>query len=341
MVAYGRIGRGRDCVDRLGADEVVNVEHVRVFGVLRPRRGPEAALHLRALRLQLREARAVEYLFELLISELRVGDGRAPEQGFEPLGLFGRRGVTHLVFEVRVNGRVHARDEEARDRSDVVNVLPFGRAPFEALDESLRDLLVVLYREDHRDVDVDAAIDRLLDGGNPLLRGGDFYHHVLAAEPLEQTRRLVNRLPSLVSEAGVDFEADVAVESVRALVDGEQDVGGVSDVLRHEVFVNLRDALARLHEAAQLLVVVGRAGDGLLEDGRIRGDAAQVVLLDLLLQVAGRNHRAANVVVPDGLAELHDFSQAVRHLSPSRRNLGRASRLARFGTAGREIELSN
>ena len=159
MVAYGRVGRGRDGVDGFGADEVVNVEHVGVFRVLRARRGPEAALHLRAFRLQIREARAVEYLFELPVGELRVADRRATAHGFEPLLLFGRRGVAGLVFEVCVNRRVNARDEEARDRRDVVNALAFRRAPFQTFDESLGDLFVVLNREDHRDVDVDAAVD--------------------------------------------------------------------------------------------------------------------------------------------------------------------------------------
>jgi hypothetical protein len=299
VVADGRVGRGRDGVDRLGADEVIDVKHVGVVGVLRPRRGPEAPLHLRALRLQRREALAVEYLLELLVGELRVGDGRPAAEAFEPLLLFGRRGVPRLVFEVGVDGRVHARDEEAGDRGDAVDVLPLGRAPFEPPDEGFRHLLVVLDGEDHRDVDVDAAVGRLLDGRQSLLRRGDFNHHVLAPDALEQPRGLVYRPLRVVGELGADFEADVAVEPAGLVVDRLQGVGGVGDVFDDEVFVNLAHALARLDEPAQLLVVVGRAGDGLLEDGRVRGDAAQVVLLDLLPQVAGREHGAADVVVPD------------------------------------------
>src|SRR5207237_5516081 len=93
VVAYGRVSRGRDGVDGLGADEVVNVEHVGVFRVLRARRGPEAALHLRAFGFQFGEALAVEDLFELPVCELRVAGCRVTAPVSRPSLLFVRWGL--------------------------------------------------------------------------------------------------------------------------------------------------------------------------------------------------------------------------------------------------------
>src|SRR5437763_15850324 len=95
--------------------------------------------------------------------------------------------MTSAVFEVRVNRRVNARDEETGDRRDVVNRLAFRIAPLKSFDESLRDLLVVRNGEDHRDVDIDAAINGLFNRGQAFLRGWNLYHHVAAIEALEQT----------------------------------------------------------------------------------------------------------------------------------------------------------
>ena len=93
--------------------------------------------------------------------------------------------MTRLVFEVGVDRRVHARDKETGDRRDVIHGLALGGAPLEAFNEGLGDLPVVLNREDHRDVDIDAAINGFFDRRQTFLRRRDLDHHVLPAERVE------------------------------------------------------------------------------------------------------------------------------------------------------------
>src|SRR5436305_7650616 len=121
--------------------------------------------------------------------------------------------MTRAVFEVRVNRRVNARDEETCDRRDVVNRLAFRVAPLKSFDESLRDLFVVRNGEDHRDVDIDAAINGLFNRGQAFGGRGNLNHHVAAIQTLEQTLRLFNRALRFVGKARVDFETDVAVNT--------------------------------------------------------------------------------------------------------------------------------
>src|SRR5262249_14684749 len=71
MVFEGRDRLLRHRVDRLGADQVLDVEHVAVVRVLRRGRGPEAALRRGALRAQRLPALAGEELLVALVGELR------------------------------------------------------------------------------------------------------------------------------------------------------------------------------------------------------------------------------------------------------------------------------
>ena len=82
------------------------------------------------------------------------------------------------------------------------------------------------------------------------------------------------------------------------------------DVRRHRDVVDgeaqeqlLRVALAAFDEGAQGLVVVGGAGDGLVEDGRVGGDAGDGELVHQALQLARFDEAAAHVVQPDALPE--------------------------------------
>src|SRR6185295_16824703 len=64
----------RHRVHRLGPDQLLDVDHVAVVGVLGRRRGPEAALLPRALRLESLPARAGVELLVALVGELCVRD---------------------------------------------------------------------------------------------------------------------------------------------------------------------------------------------------------------------------------------------------------------------------
>ena len=75
VVAGGLDGRVRHRVDRVGADQLVDVQRVRVGRVLGRGRRPQRPLHVRALRRQRLPARAGEDALERLVGEARVGDG--------------------------------------------------------------------------------------------------------------------------------------------------------------------------------------------------------------------------------------------------------------------------
>src|SRR5262249_58758688 len=76
-------------------------------------------------------------------------------------------------FELAIDGRVDAADEDAGHRGHVVYRLTGGGALFQAADVGLGDLFVIVYREDHRDVDVDPGGDAFADGGEAFGRGGE------------------------------------------------------------------------------------------------------------------------------------------------------------------------
>src|SRR5439155_19839859 len=65
----------------------------------------------------------------------------------------------------------------------------------------------------------------------------------------------------------------------------------------------------------ELAFIVRRAGDGLLEDGRVRGDATQPVLVEQPSQLAAGDEAAADVVEPHGLAVPVELLQCIRHSS--------------------------
>src|SRR5262249_3192239 len=104
-------------------------------------------------------------------------------------------------------------------------------------------------------------------------------------------------------------------ESVLAaglVVDGPEDVGRGLDVRHGQRLEDRGRILARRAGAADVVVVELGLGDGLLEDGRIRGHPAQPVLLDEALQLGTLVQIAADEVVPDALAELPQPLQRIR-----------------------------
>ena len=154
-----RLARHR--VDRVGPDQLLDVDHVAVVGVLRRRRRPQAALLGRALGLQRLPLRSHEDLLVGLVGELRVGDR---ELALELV-------VAADLVEALVGLGVHARDEERRDAdASRARVAAAGDEALDAAHVGLGDLAVALEREDQRDVDRDAGRDRVLDRLQALLR---------------------------------------------------------------------------------------------------------------------------------------------------------------------------
>jgi hypothetical protein len=205
------------------------------------------------------------------------------------------------ALEALVDLGVHARDEERRHRLDV-DGLALLQAALEAADVGLGHLRVLLDAEEQRDVDVAPLVDHLLDRGGALGRARDLDHEVGAIDALPVLARLLHRAIGVEGEVRVDLEGDEAVGAVARVVDHAQHVAGVLDVADRELLVDpaVVEALAR--RLGELLVVVVGAEDGGVEDRRVRGHAAQGVLLDQPLQLPGGDEGALDLVEPDARA---------------------------------------
>ncbi len=322
VIAEGGECRGRKRVDGVRADQVFDVEHVAVVRILRAGARPERALNASALRFQFREAFARKDLFEPLVLHLRVRNrGFAEKAGESGLFVFVLR-PADAEFELAINGGIDAADEDAGDRRHVVNRLSCGGALFQSSDVRLGDFFVIFYRKDHRDVDIDSGGDAFADGGNAFGRGGNLDHHVRAVERGPQALGFGDCGFSVARQQRRDFQADVTVEFFGARVDWFEEIGGALNVFDDQGFVNLVDALALGDQTAHRLVVIGAPRDGLLEDRRVRGHAAQIVAAyllaerrshtrrqraDLLRQIAGVDQRATDVVIPNTLSQFFYF----------------------------------
>src|SRR6266849_8756570 len=109
------------------------------------------------------------------------------------------------------------------------------------------------------------------------------------------------------------FQAHIAVALLRATVHGAEQVGRVLNVADRQQFVaSLGVEVGAAGERVQKILVLGRAGDGLLENRGIRSHPAEAVLSDQALQFAALQQIAANVVAPDGLAEILKLDERIR-----------------------------
>src|SRR5690349_20477120 len=135
-------GRRRHRVHRLRPDQLLDVEHVAIAGILGAGAGPEAALWRRAPLAQHREAVAVEEPLVRLVGDARVGDGRRAEQRAQLLfpGIVTLR--VNALLQLLVHQRIHAADEEAGDGGDARDKLAVGLAVAQPANERFGDLLV-------------------------------------------------------------------------------------------------------------------------------------------------------------------------------------------------------
>jgi hypothetical protein len=132
--------------------------------------------------------------------------------------------------------------------------------------------------EHQGDVDVDAFADEGLDSRDAGGRGWHLDHHVGAVQGGEETPRLGDGAFGIVSQRGADLQADVAVGAAGLLVDLVQQVGGAPDVVQGQGLVDFLHRTGLVHQVAQVLVIVGAAGDGFFKDRRVGGDAAQTLV---------------------------------------------------------------
>ena len=258
----------RHGVDGLGADQLLHVVGVGVLGVLGRGRRPQAALRARTRLLQRLPARARVELLPELVGQLRVVDADAAHQLVAAL----------LAFQLRVDLAVHPADEEAGHAGHFRQVPARPLEIFEAAHERLHDLGVAVDRKDQRDVDVDAPAEHLPDRGQPGFGGRDLHHHIGPVAAVVQVLGHGDGLLGRTGHRGRDLDRDEAVGALGPVVDRPEDVGGGLNVLDHQLPEHLVRPLALAHQPDQGFVVVGRTGDGLLEDGRVGGDAGQALI---------------------------------------------------------------
>ena len=165
-----------------------------------------------------------------------------------------------------------------------------GVAALQTADVGLGDPRVGVDAEQERHVDVAPLVDHLLDRRQALVGARDLDHQVGAVDQVPVQARLLHRALGVVGQARRDLERDEAVGAARLVVDAAQHVGGLLDVLDGDRPVDLARGLALLGELLDLLVVVGRAEDRLLEDRRVGGQPAQGQLVDEALR-ARRSRR--------------------------------------------------
>ena len=134
-------------------------------------------------------------------------------------------------------------------------------------------------------------------GAIPAAVAGIFTITFATLEPLVQVPAAASVPGRVVGESGVDLDADVAVDAAGRLVDRVEDVGGAVDVLEHHRPVVVDRRVLVGGELAELVVVVGRAADRLLEDRRVRRQPADPAVAQAG-ELARREVAALQVVEP-------------------------------------------
>ena len=107
----------------------------------------------------------------------------------------------------------------------------------------------------------------------------------------------------VVGEIGGDLDADEAIAAVAVVVHWREHVERAVDVCEHQRPVVVDDRVVAAGQRAELVVVVGRALDRLLEDRRVAGEAADA-LVDEVAELARGDVAALEVVEPRALPEL-------------------------------------
>src|SRR3954467_11268044 len=305
LLLGGEQGRLRHGVHRVRRDQFLDVHGLLVRRVLDAGRGPQRALLVRAGVLQLRPAVAREDLLVRLVGEARVRDAGLAAGG---LGLVGAERVDALV-----DLGVHTGHEEGRHGVDLRQVETPLLGLLQARHEGLHDLAVALEREDQRDVDADPEADHVGDRRDAGAGGRDLDEGVGAVHQPGELLGLGDRRVLVVRQARVDLDRHAAVLAAGGVEDRAQDVGRVPDVRRGDHADGLFDRDLAGGEVGQLLVVAVALGDRLLEDRRVGGDAHDVLLVDQLGEVAGRDPLARQVVQPDRHAFLAEALECVCH----------------------------
>ena len=180
VVAKRVEGRRRDRVDGIGPDQLLDVDHVAVVGVLGPRAGPEQPLRLGALAGQGLPAPPAEELLVALVGELGVGNRDLAGQAAQHACLVRIRPRLQTRRDERIDRGINPADEKTGDAGNSLQVAAAGGVCLQARNVSFRHPLVRVLSKQQCHIDVDPLADELVDSGNPLRRRGDFDHQIVA-----------------------------------------------------------------------------------------------------------------------------------------------------------------
>ena len=194
----------------------------------------------------------------------------------------------------------------------MLQVVAVGGSLSDALDVSVDDLLVALEREDQGDVDGDTLGQGGGDGRQAFEGCRNLDHGVRTVDLLPEFHSLLGGVLGVVGQTRVDLDGDAAVDEVGSLSDLAEDVGGVAHVGGGELADSGLNV--NLAELLELSVVRADLAQGLLEDGRVGGNADDVLVGDEVLQGAGLDAGAGQVVQPDGNAVVRRTLSCFSHL---------------------------
>src|SRR5690606_33661598 len=118
-------------------------------------------------------------------------------------------------------------------------------------------------------------------GAVPGLRCWHLDHHVRTVNALTKPQALFDRLFSVLTIFGKDFNTHVAIDALGGVVDLSQLIGRTLNVGDHEIVVDLLGALSFADQIGKSYVVVFGTRNCLVEDAGIARAAKDSVLEEL------------------------------------------------------------
>lgn len=205
-----------------------------------------------------------------------------------------------------INGAINATEEEAGNGGDFGDITAIGGEFFEAADVGPGTVDVALNGKEESDVDVDPFTDHLFDSGESFGGARDLDHDIGMGDRGVVAAGFPDGVCRAAGDRGRDFDADVAVESVGAIVDRTENIAGIADVAEDEGFVDVQEGFTAADARFNVSVVDLITDDGFLEDGRVRCNAKQATGVDKFFEFARGDEVPGEVIHPDTLAELFD-----------------------------------
>ena len=285
----------RHGVHGVGGDQLGDIQGVGVVRVLHAGGRPQRPLHSRAVSLErLVAVAADEHLLVCRVCQPGVGHARLSTQR--------QCLVAADLLQSLVDLGVHPGDEERCDGMDLGHVVAGLLRSLQAGQIGIHHQAVPFDGEDQCHVDRNSFGDNRSDRRQAGHRRGDLDQEVGPVDDLPQLDRLQDRLVGVMGEARIDLDRYPAVDAVGLLVLLGQHVAGVADVVGGHGADRGVHVGAAFGEFFHLPVVGGALRQCRLKNAGVGGDAHDALGVDQLLQIAGLQSVAGQVVKPYGHA---------------------------------------